>query len=49
MHFARARVIGAVLNKFDLKTASYTYASYGHLQHYGYGAKALPKAGAVRS
>src|SRR5712691_9391805 len=46
LHFARARVIGVVLNKFDFRTASYGYGTnygygygYGELEHYGYGAK----------
>ena len=46
LHFARARVIGVVLNKFNFRTASYGYGSgygygygYGELEHYGYGAK----------
>jgi capsular exopolysaccharide synthesis family protein len=49
LHFARARVTGVVLNKFDFRAASYGYGSgygygygygYGELEHYGYGAKA---------
>ncbi|MFZ0846188.1 MAG: polysaccharide biosynthesis tyrosine autokinase [Pseudolabrys sp.] len=48
LHFARARVVGAVLNKFNFRTASYGYGStygygygygYGELDHYGYGAQ----------
>lgn len=46
LNFARARVIGAALNKFNFRTASYGYGSgygYGYgsreLEHYGYGAK----------
>lgn len=52
LHFARARVIGAVLNKFNFRTASYGYGSnygyghgygYGELEHYGYGAKQVAR------
>jgi capsular exopolysaccharide synthesis family protein len=46
LHFARARVVGAVLNKFNFRTASYGYGSsygygygYGAMEHYGYGTK----------
>ena len=48
LHFARARLVGVVLNKFDFRTASYGYGSnygygygYGAVEHYGYGAKAV--------
>jgi succinoglycan biosynthesis transport protein ExoP len=44
LHFARARVVGAVLNKYDFRTASYGYGAgygygygYGAMEHYGYG------------
>lgn len=53
LHFARARVVGAVMNKFDFRTASYGYGygsgygygygyGYGALEHYGYGGKQAP-------
>ena len=54
LHFARARVVGAVLNKFNFKTASYGYGSsygygygygYGEIEHYGYGAKPAAQVG----
>jgi polysaccharide biosynthesis transport protein len=46
LHFARAQMVGAVLNKFDMHDASYAYQSYayGALQYYGYGSKSAPKA-----
>jgi len=42
LQFARARVLGVVMNKFDFRTASYGYGysygySYGAMEHYGYG------------
>lgn len=44
LHFARAHIVGAVMNKFDFRTASYGYGyaygygyGYGALEHYGYG------------
>lgn len=48
LHFARARIVGAVMNKFDFQAASYGYGygsgygygygyGYGALEHYGYG------------
>src|SRR6185437_4866050 len=44
LHFARARMVGVVMNKFDFKAASYGYGygygysyGYGALDHYGYG------------
>jgi polysaccharide biosynthesis transport protein len=45
LHFARAQVVGAILNKFDMHDASYAYQSYayGALQYYGYGSKSAPK------
>jgi Mrp family chromosome partitioning ATPase len=52
LHFARARVTGVVLNKFNFRTTSYGYGSsygygygygYGELEHYGYGAKAVAR------
>jgi capsular exopolysaccharide synthesis family protein len=52
LHFARARVVGAVLNKYDFRSASYGYGygsgygygyGYGAMEHYGYGAKAVPQ------
>jgi succinoglycan biosynthesis transport protein ExoP len=45
LHFARAQVVGVVLNKFDMRAASYAYHSYGYgygaLEYYGSGAKSL--------
>jgi capsular exopolysaccharide synthesis family protein len=38
LHFARAQVVGVVLNKFDMRAASYAYHSYGYGYGYGYGA-----------
>src|SRR5262249_44748874 len=37
LHFARARMVGVVLNKFDMRAASYAYHSYGYgaLEYYG--------------
>ena len=45
LHFARAQMVGVVLNKFDMRAANYAYHSYGYgaLQYYGYGTKSLPK------
>ena len=43
LHFARARMVGAVMNKFDFRTASYGYGygyGYGAIEHYGYGQNA---------
>jgi len=43
--FARARIIGVVMNKFDFRTAGYGYGygyGYGALDHYSYGEPALP-------
>ena len=39
LHFARAQLVGVVLNKFDMRAANYAYHSYGYgaLQYYGYG------------
>jgi polysaccharide biosynthesis transport protein len=39
LHFARAQMVGVVLNKFDMRAANYAYHSYGYgaLQYYGYG------------
>jgi capsular exopolysaccharide synthesis family protein len=44
LQFARARVVGVVMNKFDFRVASYSYGySYGYAygynvaEHYGYG------------
>src|SRR5262249_8724345 len=41
LHFARAQMVGVVLNKFDMRAANYAYHSYGYgaLQYYGYGNK----------
>jgi polysaccharide biosynthesis transport protein len=41
LHFARARMIGSVMNKCDFRTGyGYAYhASYGALEYYGYGGK----------
>ena len=36
LHFARARVVGAVLNKYHAKHAAGSYG-YGHGYGYGYG------------
>jgi succinoglycan biosynthesis transport protein ExoP len=51
LHFARAQVVGAVLNKFDMRAASYAYHSYGYgygaLEYYGSGSKSLAKTNAV--
>jgi polysaccharide biosynthesis transport protein len=46
LHFARAQMVGVVLNKFDMRAAHYAYQSYGYgaLQYYGYGSKSVPKA-----
>jgi len=46
LHFARAQMVGVVLNKFDMRAANYAYHSYGYgaLQYYGYGTKSAPKA-----
>jgi len=46
LHFARAQMVGVVLNKFDMRAANYAYHSYGYgaLQYYGYGNKSAPKA-----
>jgi capsular exopolysaccharide synthesis family protein len=46
LHFARAQMIGVVLNKFDMHAANYAYHSYGYggLQYYGYGTKSVAKA-----
>lgn len=39
LHFARADVLGAVLNKFNLKTSGYGYGyGYGTDEYYSYGA-----------
>lgn len=39
LHFARARMIGALLNKFDFRAARYGYSyAYGYGYGYGYGA-----------
>jgi succinoglycan biosynthesis transport protein ExoP len=47
LHFARAQVIGAVLNKFNFRTANYGYGygqGFSQLEHYGYGAKTVARA-----
>ena len=46
LHFARAQMVGVVLNKFDMRAAHYAYQGYGYgaLQYYGYGTKSAPKA-----
>jgi capsular exopolysaccharide synthesis family protein len=48
LHFARAQMVGAVLNKFDIRAANYAYHSspYGSLEYYGQGTKLLEKTGA---
>jgi polysaccharide biosynthesis transport protein len=48
LHFARAQMVGAVLNKFDLRAANYAYHSspYGALEYYGSESKQLAKPGA---
>jgi capsular exopolysaccharide synthesis family protein len=43
LHFARAQMVGVVLNKFDMRAANYAYHSYGALQYYGYGTQSLAK------
>jgi succinoglycan biosynthesis transport protein ExoP len=53
LHFARAQVVGVVLNKFDMRAANYAYHSYGYgygygaLEYYGSGTKSLAKTNAV--
>jgi succinoglycan biosynthesis transport protein ExoP len=49
LHFARAQVVGIVVNKFDMRAANYAYHSYGYgaLEYYGYGTKSLAKVNAV--
>jgi capsular exopolysaccharide synthesis family protein len=48
LHFARARMVGAVMNKCDFRRSSYGYGygygygPYGALEYYGYGQKNLP-------
>jgi capsular exopolysaccharide synthesis family protein len=49
LHFARARMVGAVMNKFDYRAASYGYGygyghgyGYGAVEHYGYGHQKAP-------
>lgn len=47
LHFARARVLGVLLNKFDSRKAGYTYGygyGYGGADYYGYGARVAPEA-----
>jgi succinoglycan biosynthesis transport protein ExoP len=46
LHFARAQMVGVILNKFNMHAANYAYQSYGYgaLQYYGYGTKSTPKA-----
>jgi len=46
LHFARAQMVGVVLNKFDMRAAHYAYQSYGYgaLQYYGYGNNSASKA-----
>ena len=41
LHFARAQMVGVVLNKFDMHARSYAYHTYGYgaLEYYGSGAK----------
>jgi capsular exopolysaccharide synthesis family protein len=48
LHFARAQMVGVVLNKFDMRAANYAYHSYGYgaLQYYGYGTQSLAKTDA---
>ena len=49
LHFARARMVGAVMNKCDLRS-NYGYGGYGYgyglepaaLEYYGYGQKSKP-------
>ena len=50
LHFARAQMVGAVLNKFDLRAANYAYHSspYGALEYYGQGTKLLEKTGGAQ-
>ena len=49
LHFARARMVGAVMNKCDFRHASYGYgygygygSGYAALEYYGYGQKNKP-------
>lgn len=49
LHFARARMVGVVMNKFDFRAANYGYSygygygyGYGALEHYGYGEQTAP-------
>jgi Mrp family chromosome partitioning ATPase len=48
LHFARARLVGAVMNKCDFrKSYGYGYgygygANYAALEYYGYGQKSAP-------
>ena len=46
LHFARAQMVGVVLNKFDMHGANYAYHTYGYgaSEYYGYGGKSPPKA-----
>ena len=46
LHFARAQMVGVVLNKFDMHSANYAYHTYGYgaLEYYGYGGKSGQKA-----
>ena len=49
LYFARASVVGAVLNKYDFKSTKYGYGygyGYGVNEHYGYGAETAAPAGA---
>jgi capsular exopolysaccharide synthesis family protein len=48
LHFARARMVGALMNKCDFRSSSYGYGGYGYgtnyaaLEYYGYGRKDEP-------
>jgi polysaccharide biosynthesis transport protein len=43
LQFARANVIGAILNKFDIKATGYGYGyGYGDYSYHSYGSKELP-------
>jgi polysaccharide biosynthesis transport protein len=43
LQYARANIIGALLNKFDIKMTGYGYGyGYGDYSYHSYGAKELP-------
>lgn len=44
LHFGRARMIGAVLSKYDARRVGYSYSyGQGETTYYGYGSQATPK------